>query len=70
MSQMQATFMTDTKNVLLAWASAGAGLITTLSDGLMPLVSAVVLPIVFFAVGKTVDVLVQLYINRRKKEDK
>ena len=59
--------MSDTKNVLLAWASAGTALLSTISDGLMPLVSAVVLPIVFFAVGKTVDVLLQLYIARRRK---
>ena len=64
--------MNDTKNILLAWVSAGTTLLTTslstLSDGLRPLVSAVVLPIVFFAIGKTVDVLVQLYINRRKEK--
>ena len=60
--------MNDTKNILLAWASAGTTLLSTFSDGLMALVSAVVLPIVFFAVGKTVDVCVQLYINRKKRE--
>jgi hypothetical protein len=59
--------MSDTKNILLAWVSAGTTLLTTLGDGLMPLVSAVVLPIIFFAVGKTVDVLVQLYINRKRR---
>lgn len=58
--------MNDTKNILLAWVSAGTTLIANLSDGLMPLVSAVVLPIVFFAVGKTVDVLLQIYINRKR----
>ncbi|MFL6375530.1 MAG: hypothetical protein ACJ73D_12750 [Pyrinomonadaceae bacterium] len=60
--------MNDTKNILLAWVSAGTTLLTTLGDGLMPLVSAVVLPIVFFAVGKTVDVLVQIYISRKRGE--
>jgi hypothetical protein len=59
--------MSDTKNILLAWVSAGTTLLTQVSDGLMPLVSAVVLPIVFFAVGKTVDVLVQLYISRKRR---
>ena len=62
--------MSDTKNVILAWVSAGTTLLTNVSDGLIPLVSAVVLPIIFFAVGKTIDVFVQLYINSRKKEDK
>ena len=58
--------MNDTKNILLAWVSAGTTLLTQVSDGLMPLVSAVVLPILFFAVGKTVDVCLQLYINRKR----
>ncbi|MBV9242063.1 MAG: hypothetical protein JO314_08640 [Acidobacteria bacterium] len=61
--------MNDTKNILLAWVSAGTTLLSNVSGGLMPLVSAVVLPIIFFAVGKTVDVLVQLYINRKKAKD-
>ena len=60
--------MNDTKNILLAWVSAGTTLLTNVSDGLMPLVSAVVLPILFFAVGKTVDVLVQLYVNHKRGE--
>ncbi|HEY2846694.1 MAG TPA: hypothetical protein VGI80_02690 [Pyrinomonadaceae bacterium] len=59
--------MNDTKNILLAWVSAGTTLLANVSDGLMPLVSAVALPIVFFAIGKTVDVLVQLYINRKRR---
>jgi hypothetical protein len=67
---MQQIAINDTKNILLAWVSAGTTLLSTIGDGLMPLVSAVVLPIVFFAIGKTVDVLVQLYVNRKRKEDK
>ena len=59
--------MNDTKNILLAWVSAGTTLLPNVSDGLMPLVSAVVLPILFFAIGKTVDVVVQLYINRKRR---
>ncbi|HEV7698693.1 MAG TPA: hypothetical protein VGO43_00545 [Pyrinomonadaceae bacterium] len=66
---MQHIAINDTKNILLAWVSAGTTLLSTIGDGLMPLVSAVVLPIVFFAIGKTVDVLVQLYINRRRDRD-
>jgi|GEM_PF-1049301 len=59
--------MSDTKNILLAWVSAGTTLLSNVSDGLMPLVSAVVLPIIFFAAGKTIDVLVQVYLNQRRK---
>ena len=61
--------MSDTKNILLAWVSAGTTLLTNVSDGLIPLVSAVVLPIIFFAVGKTVDVLLQLYLRRDRGKD-
>jgi hypothetical protein len=60
-------YINDTKNILLAWVSAGTTLLTTARDGVMPLVSAVVLPIAFFAVGKTVDVLLQLYLNRKRR---
>jgi len=60
--------MNDTKNILLAWVSAGTTLLTNVSDGLIPLVSAVVLPIIFFTVGKTVDVLLQLYLRRKESE--
>ena len=59
--------MSDTKNILLAWVSAGTTLLTNVSDGLIPLVSAVVLPIIFFTVGKTVDVLLQLYLRGREQ---
>lgn len=63
---MQQIYMSDTKNVLLAWVSAGMALLSN-SGGVMPLVSAVVLPIVFFTIGKTIDVLLQLYINRNRR---
>ena len=66
-SHPQHTAINDTKNILLAWVSAGTTLLSNVSDGLMPLVSAVVLPILFFAIGKTVDVVVQLYINRKRR---
>lgn len=68
MSHTQTLLINDTKNVLIAWVSAGTTLFAA-PDGLMPLVSAVVLPILFFAIGKTVDVLLQLYMNRKKTRD-
>jgi hypothetical protein len=36
----------------------------------LSILSAVVLPIVFFSIGKTVDVLVQIYLKRRADERK
>jgi len=60
--------MNDTKNILLAWVST----VTTLAAAMdtptwITLISAIVLPIVFFAIGKTVDVLLQIYLRRQKK---
>jgi hypothetical protein len=31
------------------------------------IISAIVLPIMFFAVGKAIDVLVQIYLDRRRE---
>ena len=56
--------MNDTKNVLLAWASSFATFFGSREAGEM--LSAIVLPIVFFAVGKTADILLQLYFARRR----
>ena len=61
--------MNDTKNILIAWISTASSIFAAVdSRELIAIVSAVVLPIVFFAVGKTVDVLVQIYLRRRYDE--
>lgn len=61
--------MNDTKNILLAWASSAPTLLAAL-DGVtwISVVSAIVLPILFFAIGKTVDVLLQIYFRNRKEK--
>jgi hypothetical protein len=61
--------MNDTKNILIAWLSSTTSIFAAIEtrDALM-IVSAIVLPIVFFTLGKTVDVLVQLYL--RQKHDR
>jgi len=60
--------MNDTKNILLAWVSSLSSFFAAVETGtLITIISAVVLPVVFFAVGKTVDVLLQVYFERRKK---
>ena len=34
----------------------------------LTIISAVVLPVIFFTVGKTVDVFVQIYVKKEKAE--
>lgn len=36
---------------------------------LITIVSAIVLPIIFFAIGKTADVLLQIYLDKRRHRD-
>ena len=58
--------MSDTRNAFLAWASSLASFLTAVETrDLITIISAIVLPVVFFAVGKTVDVLVQVYLRKR-----
>jgi hypothetical protein len=61
--------MNDTKNILLAWISSLSSIITTIEAGtLISIVSAIVLPITFFTLGKTIDIAVQIYLRRREKK--
>lgn len=60
--------MNDTKNILLAWASSLTPIFASIEGHtLVTLVSAVILPIAFFAIGKTIDVLLQIYLKKEKK---
>ncbi len=62
--------MHDTKNILLAWLSTASSIFTAIEmKTLMTIVSAIVLPVIFFTIGKTVDVALQMYL-RRKDEKK
>ena len=56
--------MSDTKNALLAWISSTPTL-AVLADPIT-IISAIVLPVVLFTLGKAVDVLIQLHLNRQK----
>lgn len=62
--------MNDTKNILLAWFSTASTILATLDTAWISVVSAIVLPIVFFAIGKTVDVLLQIYLRDRDARNK
>ncbi|MEW6362817.1 MAG: hypothetical protein ACK42A_09415 [Pyrinomonadaceae bacterium] len=57
----------DAKNALIAFsASTSAWLEALGGEAGYRTVAAVILPIIFFVVGKTIDVLVQLYLGRRR----
>ena len=60
--------MHDIKNFYLAWVASVPYLTAIETHTLISLISAVVLPIVFFAIGKTADIVLQIYF--RSKEDK
>ena len=61
--------MNDTKNIMLAWVSTVSSLFAVFQKSeLITIISAILLPIMFFAVGMTVDVLLQLHFRRREGE--
>ncbi|MFN0279089.1 MAG: hypothetical protein ACKVRN_10865 [Pyrinomonadaceae bacterium] len=63
--------MNDTKNILLAWISSLSSVFTAIETRTwITIVSAIVLPIIFFTIGKTVDVLLQIYFREREQRRK
>ena len=59
--------MHDIKNFWLAWVSTASSLFAAIEmKTVMTIVSAVVLPVIFFTIGKTVDVAVQVYFKRKE----
>lgn len=63
--------MNDTKNILLAWVSSVTSVFAAIeSRTWITIISAIVLPIVFFAIGKTIDVLLQIYFRTKRKRNK
>lgn len=63
--------MNDLKNFLIAYFSTASSVFAAIETRtLITIVSAIVLPIIFFAVGKTVDVLVQVYLKQRDERQK
>jgi hypothetical protein len=60
--------MNDTKNILIAWVSSLTSVFAAFEMRTwITIVSAIVLPILFFIVGKAVDVALQVYFRRRGK---
>lgn len=61
--------MHDFKNILLAWISSASTIVAAVDGGnSLYIVSAIILPIVFFTLGKTIDVLLQIYLDRQKHD--
>lgn len=59
--------MHDFKNIFIAWVSTASSIFAAIEmKTLMTIVSAIVLPIVFFTIGKTVDVALQIYLRTRE----
>ena len=59
--------MHDLKNITLAWISTITSVFAAVETrNLITIFSAIVLPIIFFTIGKTVDVCLQIYFERRK----
>ena len=57
--------MNDIKNISLAWVSTVTSVCTAIeAKTVITIVSAVVLPVLFFAIGKTVDVVLQIHFRR------
>ncbi len=62
--------MNDLKNVLLAWASSTVAVLSAAdAAAVVKFISAIVLPVIFFAAGKAIDVAMQIYFDRRRKRD-
>lgn len=60
--------MSDYKNIFLAWASTASSIFAAVEmKTVMTIISAVVLPVIFFTIGKTVDVAVQVFLKRREE---
>jgi hypothetical protein len=61
--------MNDIKNFLIAYFSTTSSMFAAIeAPTVITIVSAVILPIMFFAIGKTIDVLLQLHLNRRREK--
>lgn len=58
--------MNDMKNMLIAYLSSVSTIFTAIETGtLITVFSAIVLPILFFTVGKAIDVMLQLHLKGR-----
>jgi hypothetical protein len=62
--------MTDFKNICLAGFASTTSIFAAIEmQNLITIVSAVILPILFFCIGKAVDVWVQVRLNEKRRGD-
>ena len=60
--------MHDFKNIFIAWVSTTSSVFAAIeAKTLVTIISAIVLPVIFFTIGKTVDVALQFYFKRREE---
>ncbi len=58
--------MNDIKNIMLAWTSSLTSVFAAIEARTwVTIVSAIILPVIFFTLGKTVDVCLQIFLDRR-----
>ena len=58
--------MNDSKNILLAWLSSVSPIFLAIeTQTWITVVTAIILPIIFFAAGKTIDVFLQIHLKRK-----
>jgi hypothetical protein len=63
--------MSDTRNALLAWLSSAPPLLAAIENrDLITIISAIVLPVIFFTVGKTIDIVLQVYLKKGDRRDR
>ncbi len=63
--------MNDIKNILIAYLSSASSIFSAIETRtLITIVSAIVLPIIFFTVGKTIDVLLQIYFKKQGSQNR
>ncbi|MGB7209897.1 MAG: hypothetical protein WBD27_14645 [Pyrinomonadaceae bacterium] len=61
--------MNDVKNILIACFSTSSSILTAIEmKSLITILSAIVLPVMFFAIGKTIDVLLYIYFRNRDEK--
>lgn len=62
--------MNDLKNFAIAYCSSVTSLFAAIEmRTLITIVSAIILPILFFTAGKAVDVALQIHLHKRRRRD-
>ena len=60
-------YMNDLKNLTLAYFSSVSTVFAAVETRtLITIISAIVLPILFFTVGKTIDVVLQIHLAKKR----